>query len=448
MTGVTELPMDPYSPTDDSKPDLYQTNTQPQLWTRQDYLLTILAVLIKFGDGVEIYLPGVITQIVSCELGVSNIEEGILAVILYLCWSFAVMMSVPISKRFGDKFTLLLSLYLSIGFAVLCAMVPNYYTLLLSRALTGICGGLNASTIGIILAKRLSSKKVLNLSSFLQSGLAMPVGGAWVSILGWLLLDRLNWRIFVLLTSVPLFVPPIIIIHSCIIEKPEDDEQEKGESGVKNNTFITETDELLNKKPQNVPNFIARVIKSSLFAFSNVFLGYGSIILLPWLLRSYKESYLFDKERKNCEEVVQGNDFLILAAVTGATNVVGRPLGYFLWNRVSFLILQSTLAVMMAVSYGIILINPGLISSVVLLGIAKLSYSIQGVEISILYSDYNYFGMSKLGFGASVTITSAMIGATLGTSTAAFLNPYNAVIVSSVIACTGLIVICFMKERF
>ena len=34
-------------------------------WTKQDYQLLLLTSLIKFGDGVELYLPGVITQLVS-----------------------------------------------------------------------------------------------------------------------------------------------------------------------------------------------------------------------------------------------------------------------------------------------------------------------------------------------------------------------------------------------
>ena len=31
-------------------------------WTSRDYQLVLLCLLIKFGDSVEIYLPGVITQ--------------------------------------------------------------------------------------------------------------------------------------------------------------------------------------------------------------------------------------------------------------------------------------------------------------------------------------------------------------------------------------------------
>ena len=91
------------------------TSPQSNSWTKQDYLMVSLAVMIKIGDGVEAYLPGVITQKVSFELGISDFQEGLLAVILYLFWSIAVLISLWTSERFGERFTLLLSLYLSIG---------------------------------------------------------------------------------------------------------------------------------------------------------------------------------------------------------------------------------------------------------------------------------------------------------------------------------------------
>ena len=190
------------------------------------------------------------------------------------------------------------------------------------------------------------------------------------------------------------------------------------------------------------------VLKSSLFFFCNLCVGHGSIILLPWLLRKYKRSLLLNGEGGKCEEVVQGNDFLILAAVTGAANMIGRPLGYFLWSRVRFLILQPTITIMMAVCFGVILANPGLIASVALLGLAQMCYSVQAVEAAILIFDYDYFGKSRLDLGSSVTIASGMVGSVVGTSLAAFLDPYTAVIITLVIVGVELVVICFMRERF
>ena len=433
------------------EPEIDNRSTPPvqcRPWTRQDYLLTSIAVMIKLGDGVEIYLPGVITQKVSCELGVSELQENVLAVILFLCYTVAIMTSVPISNRFGEKFTLFLSLYLSILFAVLCAVVPNYYTLLISRALTGFCAGLNGCTVGIYLAKHASSKEVLTKGSFLSCGFAIPAGGAWVSILGWLLLEVVGWRIFVLLTSIPLFVPPIALLHFCISEKQEDQRQDSTREENSEIDTNSENDELIKNKTIAVPNFTARVIKSSLFFFCSISIGFGSIILLPWLIRSYKIDANTGQYVNKCANVVHGNDLLILAAVTGVANIIGRPIGYFLWNRVRFLVLQSTVTATMALCYALILATDSLIATGILLAAAKFCYALQAVEVAILHYDYGYFGTSGLQLGSSITSSVGMLGSVFGTSLAAFLPPKIAVLITLVLACVELMVIFVMKERF
>ena len=43
-------------------------------WTIKDYQLLVFNMLIKFGDAVEIYLLGVITQKVAYELNLSKIQ--------------------------------------------------------------------------------------------------------------------------------------------------------------------------------------------------------------------------------------------------------------------------------------------------------------------------------------------------------------------------------------
>ncbi|KAL5254200.1 hypothetical protein ACHWQZ_G013838 [Mnemiopsis leidyi] len=240
----------------------------PGRTTKKDYTLLLLVTLIKLGDGVEIYLPGVITQKASCELGVSDFEEGLLAVILYFFYAAAILVSFPISSRLGEKLTLFLSLYLSIIFAILCAVVPNYYTLLLSRALTGLCAGLNCATCGIFFAKLASSKRMVEKGSFLFEALAIPVGGTWVTILGWLFLDLVGWRVFILLTSIPLFIPPILMLHCCFQEQ---EEPERGDSNSDERKTPSETDTLVDSV--DVPNFAARVTRSSLFFFSSLCIG-------------------------------------------------------------------------------------------------------------------------------------------------------------------------------
>ena len=74
-------------------------------WTKRDYKFLALAMLVKFGDAVEMYMPGVITQKVSCELDVSFFQEGTLSIIFYIFMGIALLVAVPLTKKIGEKNT-------------------------------------------------------------------------------------------------------------------------------------------------------------------------------------------------------------------------------------------------------------------------------------------------------------------------------------------------------
>ena len=313
-----------------------------------------------------------------------------------------------------------------------------------------MCVGLNGCTCGVFFAKFASSKEMVTKGTFLFEALTYPVGGTWVSILGWLFLDLVGWRVFVLLTSIPLFVPPLIILHGYFREQQELEHSELKIDEFGGSTSV-ETDKLV--ESGEVPNFAARVFRSSLFMFSNICIGYSIIILAPWLIRIFKihgQGVLDDENYDKCEEVVQGADFFILTLVTGVSNIVGRPrlLGIFLWGRVKFLFLQSTVTFIVALSFSVLLMKPSFIVSMVFIGLSKFCYSLQAVEVAILHYDYDYYGRSKFEFGSYVSSAVSLTGAVVGTSLSAFLDPYTALIVLLVVACCEIVVICFMRERF
>ena len=75
--------------------------------------------------------------------------------------------AVPISRNIGEKNVLFVSLYGSILSTGLSALVPNYYSVLLSRALIGYSVGLNASVIGVFVSKYSSGNQATNMISFI-----------------------------------------------------------------------------------------------------------------------------------------------------------------------------------------------------------------------------------------------------------------------------------------
>ena len=392
-------------------------------------------MMVKFGDGVEIYLPGVITQKVSCELGLSSLQEGFLAVIIYVFQAMSVLSAVKLASWFGERAVVLYSLYSSIVFTILCAIVPNYYTLLLSRALIGMGCGLNTALIGVFSVKSISSKEILPKFSFLHESLAYTLGSTWASLLGWLLLDYLGWRIFVLLTSIPLFIPPIFILH-CYTKPEAYREIESGSSPI------------LDPPTEDLPTEIFRVraLKASLFMGFNICIGYGSILLLPAIIKEHNLEA--DVETlENCGEVVHGHQYLILTGMNGLANVLGRLIGYPLTSRFSFAVLQSLVMLGAGISYGVILAKPGLLVESAMMGIGKICYSIQGVEASILLYDVGYFGYSGVSLASALQYVAGQSGAIFSTSLAVFTQSQYAALVTLVVIVLQIVLIQCMKER-
>ena len=118
-------------------------------WSRMDKSLAVFGALINLGHGVETYVPGVMTQQISCVIELSEWQEGTLDCILYITLTIALVISGPLSDWFGTRKLLLFSLYLSVLSSVLCAVVADYNSLLMSRALIGVSIGLSCTTIEV-----------------------------------------------------------------------------------------------------------------------------------------------------------------------------------------------------------------------------------------------------------------------------------------------------------
>ena len=399
--------------------------TTASSWTRIDFILIAVGTLIKFGDAAEIYLPGVITQEISCELGLSSTQEGILGVFLFLFLAASALIAIPVSKGLGERLTLLVSMYFSIFSTILCSIVPNYYILLLSRAFVGLCVGLNAATIGVYIRKKISTDNHLTFIMFIHGSVAFPLGATYVSIMGYLVLDLVGWRVFLLLASIPLFIPPIILLHGLLTDSS------------------AETD--LDHHDVDIENFTSRTIKLSIFQGMSKVAGYGSIILLPSLIRSYKQQNSPPNVGDCSSVITKGSDFLILAAVNGGATLLGRPLCYFLRKIFRFSYLQSFIAVNMALYYGLVLADLGKVTSSVFLWVAVLGFLMQETESWLLMLEPKYYGR-RMALGAAVTIASGYVGAVVGVSFAGFLDPFFAVCIIVGVCVVQALVVCAMAN--
>jgi MFS family permease len=204
----------------------------------------------------------------------TSVWEGTLECIQYFTLAAATFIAGLLANRFGCRKVTLFALYLGALSSVVCAIVANFATLLLSRALIGLSVGLNVLH-GVMIGKLGSNKAIID-DIVMISSMMFSLGAVWSSVLGYLLLEEMGWRTFVLVTSLPMFIPPIIILH-CYIEEGTYSEPEE------------EREEIMKKEIQTfVPNYAARVTKLGLFAATSLFLGWMTTLLVPSLIRMFK----------------------------------------------------------------------------------------------------------------------------------------------------------------
>ena len=408
------------------KSGLAAVNLRELIWTRKDIILTVLNTLVTFGDAVEIYLPGVITQTASSELGVSAAQEGLLGIVLYLFLALSYFTLPLIKDKIGRKEGVLISLYTSIIATVVCSKVPNYWTLLISRAVLGFCIGLNMSTAGVFYSEEVSSYGIYNVGNLL--GLfAFTLGGGWVAVLAYLLLEKIGWRYFVVCTSVPIFVPPIIILHFFLKQAPEVDERSD------------ENQSLMDGEVVKVEGCFGRLIKGSVANFINTLQGWGSILLIPALLKYGGEEN---------DKLTEDQQLLILALLYGGAKLFGRIVSIFLLKYIPFRVLQPLLSIIMAACYlALILQSQNLLVTVISMGVANMCFCVTRCELTLMEFDKYFFGTERLVLAAGVMSGCGMIGAVVGAVAAQFLSIPHAVVFTFVLSCVQVVVICCITER-
>ena len=178
---------------------------------KTDYLALIAVTFIKFGDSVETFLPGVISQPISCELNITKSQEDILSLAIYIALTIGNILVTKVTNTFGRRATILPGLYITILVTVLSAVVPNYITLLISRVLLGLMIGFKYGPSSVYMAEICSTPKFYRFSVLITSTF-YTLGGLWCGLLGYLFLDFVGWRYFFLISSLPVFLPPLLLL--------------------------------------------------------------------------------------------------------------------------------------------------------------------------------------------------------------------------------------------
>ena len=354
------------------------------------YLAVFSVTLAKFGDSVEFVIPAVITQPVSCEQGLSERQEQLLAFVLYISAAFFSIATIPFLKRFPRKPIILFSLYLSVISSVLCAVMPDYISLLLSRIFLGMTIAISMTPLSIYISE-ISPSQEFYVPATVLTALGWSTGGGWCGIIAYLLLERVGWRWFILLTSVPVYVVPIIAFQFILPESKKSLQESNQEEIKKEQVTTTKS------------TMVVRIVKLVFLNALRVFPCAGGILLLPAIFRE-------DNKRVDggspCN-TIHGTQFLVVSLAFGVCHIIGKLSGYTVHKLtaravVSFILFSITTTTAVLVT----LFNlDRVVVLVVCLCVVQISLSAMATEIDILSYDSFFFTQSYLPVSSALRLT-------------------------------------------
>ena len=150
---------------------------------KEEYMVAVCCVFNFFADTLEILTSGIITQSVSCELTLNKTNETILTVALYYV---SLLVSSLITNLVSDlvqrRTLILFSSYMAVFVTVLCACVPNFETLVLSRVLLGTSVSINIINVSVYATEMIHDRTRYVLTMSIGST-AMSVAGGWIGVL-------------------------------------------------------------------------------------------------------------------------------------------------------------------------------------------------------------------------------------------------------------------------
>ena len=276
---------------------------------------------------------------------------------------------------------------MSIIASVLCAAMPDYPLLIASRIVLGMTVAVIITPLSVYISEISPDKKFYAMAAVITS-IGWCTGGGWCGILGYLFLERFGWRWFVLLTSLPLFIPPIIAFQFILPETKRTNEYDKiekvkdGHQGTKESTMI---------------------IQIAKLAFLNTFRTFpstGSILLLPTIL---KEDNIRNDRNSPCQ-AIHGAQFLTVSLVFGLSHLIGNVLGYVFHKcgvsaAVTFMAFSTiNLAVLIMIQFS----TTNTMLVMVYLCVIHISLSVIMTKLDILSYDRFFFTETYLVISTSV----------------------------------------------
>ena len=388
---------------------------------KEEYMVTGCCAFNYFADTIELFTPGVITQSVSCELSLSKNNETILTVALYVSLMVSSLITNLISDLLPRRTLILFSSYLAVTVTVLCACFPNFETLVLSRVLLGTSVSINYIIVSVYAAEMIHHRTQYVIAMSLCTT-AISVAGGWIGVWSYLILDRVGWRVFILLTSLPFFFPQLILLQFFLPDSKKYVSQlailEENDS---NSSLIKKND---SKKSRNVYAFIFKI--SAAYCVQCL-IGYGAVILMPAFTKAHNLANDVDSP---CGRL-HGPQFLFFTITFGVCHILGRLIAYVSQDRVETVIQNFFSYSVYLIACGVMVAySENLTVLIVCEGFIQLYNAHHGAATFLLGHSLEYVGQKHIALSSAMMYTGSFTGMLVGTLLPAVVD-YKVVLILS-----------------
>ena len=170
-------------------------------WGKFSWKLMAIVGLCYASDGIELTLISIITPILQCQWNLSSFQASATSSCLFLGMGIGSTYWGWLGDKYGRKKVMIISVAITCYFALLCADSPGYVWFLLLRFFVGIgTGGLVFTTtyVAEFIVRKHRGKALVSVDIFFS------LGSLYSSMLAYFVINTAGWRVFLLLTSLPL----------------------------------------------------------------------------------------------------------------------------------------------------------------------------------------------------------------------------------------------------
>eukprot|EP01084_Bolivina_argentea_P110884 197940_1 len=167
------------------------------------YKILTVTGLIWAADAIEMMILTFLIPILADEWQLNNAEDGTIGAVVFVGLLIGQFFWSNISDRFGRRMPIIISNLGQIIFGMLSATSWNLYSMIIFRFITGFFIGASSCsyTLYAEYAPKADRGKLLLLNQVFWS-----FGALFNSLLAWLVLETLNWRWYLILSSLPLCI--------------------------------------------------------------------------------------------------------------------------------------------------------------------------------------------------------------------------------------------------